>query len=287
MKHAADASTETVLDKWTAQARATILKYWYLFLLGGAVAALAGYSLSFTQPVVYRATATAVSAEQVGGESLGVLGQLRGLTALAGIEIGGMAENSEAIATLRSRKFSEEFMRDAGISRKVCELHCASALADPEDADRLRIRSVLAFESKVRRIEEDRQLGVVRVSIVWPDRAEAAVLANRMFASLNELLRARARSEAEASLQFLHEELGRTSSVEMRQALFSLVERQTARIMAANVTADFAYRVIDPAMVPDEAMPESPRRIIWALLSSLAGIGLLFGLLIALGRGGR
>jgi hypothetical protein len=283
----ANGSDVTVLDRWTIQLAAAVKRYWFVLGIVSLSAGAVGYLLSYTKSVVYRATVTAIAAEQSGGDGLGMLNQLRGLSAIAGIEIGGAAENAESIATLRSRKFAERFMQEAGISRKVCELYCESVLLPPIDEGQLRIRSISAFESYVRRIEEDRQAGVVKVSIIWPDRNEAAVLANLMFSQLNEVLRERARSEAEASLKYLQAELDKTSRVELQQALFRLVERQTARIMAANVTADYAYRIIDPAIPPDVGMPESPRRVIWAVVSAILGGLLALVIVVALGRRSR
>lgn len=265
---------DLVLDRWTYELAAKLRRYWWLGATLAVLFSIGGYWLSYTQPVIYKATVTVIPSDQ---NDMQGLGRMQGLAAIAGINLQGGAENAEALATLRSQRFADMFITQAGISEAICQLYCESALVPPVDEEMLKLRSIRAFESSLRRIEEDRQAGVVRVSFLWPDRKEAAEMANRMVGQVNDALRERARTEAESNLKYLQAELDRTSRVELRQALHQLVERQAARIMEANVTTDYAFRVIDPALPADSAMPESPRRMVWG------AVGAFLGILVAVG----
>jgi uncharacterized protein involved in exopolysaccharide biosynthesis len=85
---------------------------------------------------------------------------------------------------------------------------------------------------------------------------------------VNRHLQAEAVREAEDSIAYLMEQVGRTSDVELRQTLFKLVESQTKQAMLARVRDDFAFKVIDPPVPPDRRA--RPRR---ALMVAVTLVG--------------
>lgn len=83
-------------------------------------------------------------------------------------------------------------------------------------------------------------------------------------------------------MKYLNGELESASSVELRQSIHRLIEAQVQTIMLANVRQDFAFRVIDPAVVQDADHYVSPRRALLAFMGIVLG-GFL-GLSISLVR---
>ena len=64
-------------------------------------------------------------------------------------------------------------------------------------------------------------------------------------------------AQTEASVKFLEDELAATNMVETRSAVSRLMEAQINQRMYANVTQEYAFRVVDPALVPD------PKDVVW------------------------
>ena len=69
---------------------------------------------------------------------------------------------------------------------------------------------------------------------------------------LNEYLRARAISRSTTNLEYLNKELSRSQVAEMRQTLFALIAKEQRAAMLANTQQEFAFRILDPAVEPDE-----------------------------------
>jgi uncharacterized protein involved in exopolysaccharide biosynthesis len=128
----------------------------------------------------------------------------------------------------------------------------------------------------VRRVTEDRRTGIVTLTILWSDPEVAAQWATYLVERANEDLRQRAILEAEESIAYLNKELVKTSVVEIRQAIYKLLEIKINSIMLANVQKEYAFRVIDPAAAPDE------KDIAWPLRPLFSVAGLVLGGLIGL-----
>ena len=128
------------------------------------------------------------------------------------------------------------------------------------------------MDGSVRRISRDAASGLVTMSIDWKDPNKASDWANGMIQAVNLHLRSRAVVEAEKSIEFLNTELSRTSAVEARSAMFSLMETQIQKIMLANVREEYAFRVIDPAAPAELDNFVKPNRPLLAVLGLAIGI---------------
>jgi uncharacterized protein involved in exopolysaccharide biosynthesis len=114
----------TATEEWRDDAdidfRQLLRTVWARRVLVGIVAAACGIlagAVSFVMTPVYRASTVLVPASDRGfGDASAALGQLGGLASLAGIEIGGSnVEVEEALAVLRSREFTEKFIREKNL----------------------------------------------------------------------------------------------------------------------------------------------------------------------------
>jgi len=251
------------------------------------VATAAFVLAAFVMTPVYRASTVLISASEERNSmssSLGsALGQLGGLASLAGITLGS-SDNAteEALAVLRSQQFTERFISDLNLRPEL--------FADKWDAQRGEWKvsaerqptPARAFKkfTKIRTIKQDKKTGLVTLQIDWKDRLKAAQWANELSRRLNAEMRARAIENAEASLKFLERELESTSVVETRQAINRLIEAQVRQRMIANVTQEYAFRVVDPALAPDDDDPIRPQKLLLVILGPLVGLAL--GVLLVL-----
>lgn len=251
-------------------------------LVVGVVALTVSVTLiaSLFMTPVYRAAVVALPAEvDTGGlASLSsALGQLGGLATLAGIDFGSSGTNvEESLAVLRSREFTEAFITEEGL---MPELFGNRKFGGKEPTP---ARAYRYFDREIRAIGRDTRSGLITVQIEWRDPALAAAWANRLVERLNAEMRARAIAKTNASVGFLERELAATSIVDTRAAISRLMEAQINQRMLANVTEEYALRVVDRAMPPDEDDPVRPRRLFLAVIS--AAVGFLIAVLICVMR---
>jgi len=252
------------------------------------VCTLASVAVAFLLPPYYRATAVIAPVLDDSSSAMsGIMGQLGGLAPLAGMPLGAPDDTQKRIAILTSRAFTKKIVEENDLmpvlfaDRWDAAAKRWKAGEDPPDMwDAYRL-----FDD-IREVEQDPKTGLVTVSIEWGDPEVAANWVRLHIDTLNRYLQAQAVREAEDSIAYLMDQVDKTSNVEMRQTLFNLVEAQTKKAMLAQVREDFAFKVIDPPIPPDERA--RPRRtlivvgaffascllaVVWALVAEFAGGG--------------
>jgi uncharacterized protein involved in exopolysaccharide biosynthesis len=254
--------------------------------LAGTVIALV---LAFTMTPIYRANvllAPNVGESNQSGSLARLAGQLGGLANIAGLSFGGAATNkAEAVATLRSRAFSEQFIEESGLLPALFP-----EIWDPDSNDwavdsQDDIPSIAAGYFRLddaRMLSEDRVTGFITLSVESPRRDLAAKLANSLVEHANAHMRQLAIKEAQESIEYLNQELEKTSVVGVRQGIFSLIHQQINKIMLANIDDEYAFKVLDPAYVPGEKSFVRPRRALIVVLGVL--LGAMLGMMVALIR---
>jgi uncharacterized protein involved in exopolysaccharide biosynthesis len=228
---------------------------------------------------IYRATVVLVSGgeERAGlsGALNSALGSLGGLAALAGVNVGSSdAATEEALAVLRSCHFTESFIADNKLMPLLYPGAWSAATGnwkDPPEKRPTLARACKLFDKKIRSIGQDRKTGLITLQIDWRDPETAAAWANQLVARINAEMRARAIVKTDASLGFLQKELESTAVVETRSAINRLIETQVNQRMLANVTAQYAFRIVDPAMVPDRRDQVRPNKPLLVLSGFFLG----------------
>ncbi len=239
---------------------------------GGIIAAAASWTL---QPI-YRAEVTtmAVQEEQLGGDYAALGAQFAGLASLAGLDAGVGPNHAEALATLSSRAFINTFIEQQQLLTVLFEQPTdAIALpwrkpaspADAADAWEL-------FSEEVLHIREVPDTGVVVVAIEWHNPVLAASWANLLVQQLNQSMRSEAIAQAQTSIDFLNQELAKTSVVELRQAIYRLIEAQIQKSMLARGRPEYSLKIIDPAQPPQADKFIRPRRLVMTAGGVIAGL---------------
>jgi capsular polysaccharide biosynthesis protein len=101
-------------------------------------------------------------------------------------------------------------------------------------------------------VDTDEETNLTTISVKWTDAKLAAEWANKMVDLLNAQVREQAIKESEAILSQLQERLNKTSALELRLALYGLMETELAKITSAKVHPEFAMKVLDSAVIPDD-----------------------------------
>ncbi len=263
-----------------------LLEYWEILraerkLLGIIVGAVTLLALVYAliSPPVYRAEVLVapVSSSKTDGLS-SLLSQFGDLSTLADAYLGGSGKDktSESVATMRSRSLSLAFIQQQGIKPLLFSDKWNSQQKQwknendvPTDWDAFTV-----FHESIRSINTDRRTGLVTVAMEWEDPALAAKWANELVRQVNERRRAEAIEDAQRSISYLQKQLTTTSTVEIQQAIYRLIEAQTKTIMVASTRDEYAFKVIDPAVTPEKRV--RPKRLL------IVTSGLLIGTMLAL-----
>jgi uncharacterized protein involved in exopolysaccharide biosynthesis len=218
-------------------------------------------------------------------------GDFGSIAALAGINLGRKDKKNEAIATLRSRQFTEQFIAARKLDR-VLFADLWDREHDRWQADAGKDIPTLwdafeVFDKDIRQVREDRSTGLVTLSIEWKDPQQAAQWANELVDSVNATMRQRAVEGSNDAIAYLRDQLTRTSVVDLQQVLHRLIESEMKKIILANINEEYAFRVIDPAVAPDE--PFRPRIVAMVVVGMVAGLvlGVIAALLLHGLRAGR
>ena len=238
---------------------------------------------AFLTTPVYRATTVLIPANPnkggLNGSIASALGSAGALASLAGLNLPSTDSGvEESLAVLQSRQFIEPFIVEEKVAPELFP-----SLWDKEqdkwkvakDKQPTLARAYLRFE-KILVVVKNVKSGLITLQIDWPDSARAASWINELVRRLNVEMRSRAIVSADASVGYLQKEYSSTLDVNTREAIGRLMESEIRQRMLANVTQDYALRVID------KAMPADPSDRVWPKKLVLMFVGLILGFLAGL-----
>lgn len=219
------------------------------------------------------ATVTEDAGDRAGG--LGALAsQLGGLASLGGISLSGNERKAEYLAILQSQALIERFITQNNLIPVLYADRWNDATKTWKDTDPDKQpttwKATQYFRSKVMRLKTDGKTGLSTLSINWSDADVGARWANGLVEMANGHVRARTIEEAERNIGYLNTQLTKTSVVAVQNSISTLLENQIKRIMLAQGTDQYAFRVIDPALPPEKA--SFPNRIVWGVIGAFIGL---------------
>lgn len=253
---------------------------------------IAAAVVSLLLPEKYEASIVLSPVDEESGGKLGgagaLLSQFGGLASLGGLNLGGSGKKSVAIATLQSHALTEAFIHDNNLlpvlypddwdaDKKAWTTADPEKTPTPWKAERL-------FAKKVRNLVEDKKTGLITMTITWTDPELAARWAGELVRRANEHLRSKAIAESQANLSYLNEQLTKTSVVELQRSIYSLIEAEIKQVMIANGSDEYAFKVVDPARMPEQRV--SPKRMLITAAGLVAGLIVSCVLALALPRRG-
>lgn len=272
-------------DDWSLAPGALLREFWrhrWLVLAITVACLAAGAAFAFLVPPVYRATAVLIpadtSADSLGMRAMDSLGSIGSLTSLVGMNVGGTeSPTTEAIAVLRSRRFTVDFLRANNLMPRLFADDWDAVTgkwAVSEDEVPTDARAYKVFNEDIRTITQDKKTGIVTISIDWIDRDEAVTWARELVNRVNEEMRARTIRESTASLERLEQQIAKTNVVAVQESLAKLIETQVRRKILATVRPDYAFRIVDPPATPDADDPQYPKQGIVLPIAILAGLAI-------------
>ncbi|EKO3656571.1 LPS O-antigen length regulator [Vibrio metschnikovii] len=259
----------------------------FIFAVGAVL-----YALS--QPNIYKADTLLAPAESSGGGGLAKMaGQLGGLAALAGVNRGsGESSQTELAAqVIKSRRFIEHFIERYDIlvplmaakgwdlttnqliiNDSVYDEQIQTWLREPQGLRGVKPTAQEAhthFINHVLTVTADKSSGLYTVSVSHYSPFIAQQWATWLVEEINQVMRERTIAETTQNLNYLQEQLQRTSVADMQATFYKLIEEQTKSLMLAEVQDEFVFKVVDPAVVPE--LKDKPKRALICVLGTLLG----------------
>ena len=222
-----------------------------------------------------------------GGAASSLASRFGGMAALAGINLGGGGDDSTvAIATLKSRHLVTSFIDEENLLpilfHKKWDSQKNAWMLDDDEKPPTLWQGHKFFKEEVMRLSEDPETGLVGLSIIWTSPDVAVDWANKLLKRVNAYLQEKAKNEAARNLAFLQQQMANTKVVEIRTSISGMISSEMERAMMANVSDDYAFKIIDPASEPDLDDFTSPKRLLMIALGII--LGGIFGVLGVLVR---
>ena len=256
-----------------------------LILVGGLSALIAALTLpkKFEAVIIIAPVASTSGGGQLGGLS-SLASQFGGIASLAGISVGGDSRKAESLAVLQSEALTEGYIRSNNLLPVLYKRDWDSKKLQWKTENPKKIptpwKANQYFKKNIRTVKTDTKTGLVMLTITWRDPILAAKWANDLVGITNDFLRSKAIAESERNIEFLRDEAVKTNIVEARQAIYSVLQTELNKVMLARGNAEYAFKILDPAAVPEK--PVSPIPDLWCAVGMLGG--LFVGIFAALAR---
>jgi uncharacterized protein involved in exopolysaccharide biosynthesis len=206
------------------------------------------------------------------GSSTSEMGGVLG--ALAGISLGSDSAKSEAIAVLQSESLTDAYIVQNNLLPVLYSDDWdakTNSWKSAKDAGKDTLwMANRKFDRNIRKVAANVKTGLITMTITWRDAQVAAQWANGLVRMANDRIRDKAIEQAERNIAYLNEQAEKTNVVEMRQVIFNIMQKELTKAMVARGSEEYAFKVIDPATVPER--PSSPRKTLWILGGGFGGL---------------
>ena len=244
-----------------------ILKTYKLLLVSTiSIGLIISLYIALSLPEVFRADMVIKSTETKNRSMFSqISNRLGGIAGSLGVNLdegGSGGDYSKAVATLYSRVFLQTYI-DANNLMPVLFPKDWDANTKSWKNNSSPPTKYDAYEEFVVKIllKRDEQTGIINFAVEWNNPVTASEIANDLIIELNNYLRNKEIENISSNIEYLEKELNQTSIVNAQAVVFKVIEEQTKAIMLANVTEEYAFEVIDPAIPPDERIRPSRRMI--------------------------
>ena len=213
--------------------------------------------------VIVISPVTSTSEKSLGG---GALGSLGGLAALAGMSLGSDSKKNESLATLQSEALMQRYIRENNLMPIFYEDKWDARsgkwkVTDPKKVPTL--WKATQFFKDIRTVSPDNKTGMVTLKIRWKDADLAAKWANGLVKMTNDYEREAAITESDRNIAYLTQQAAGTDVLGIKQAIYNLLQSEISKNMIARGTPEYAFKVVDPALMPERAA--FPQKKIWVL----------------------
>ena len=250
-----------------------IKEYRNVFLLSVIVPSLTGLLYALVATSLFRADVIIISNQEEGESLVNLSKQYSSLAAIAGINLGGgVADKTDrSLAILTSRIFLEEFVQGQDIRKHLFSYRWDTKQNRWKEGEPTAAQTYKLLMENVVNVDVDRRTNLITLSVTWEDPVLAAQWANQIIKDINKKIREQEIEEFQQSIDFMQAQLDNSdTSGSLNSVMFNLIEELTKKVMIANVREEYAFKIIDPAVVPEIKHKPSKRNIV--IISFLLGL---------------
>jgi uncharacterized protein involved in exopolysaccharide biosynthesis len=270
------------------------------------VFSVAAIFFALSKPNIYKASVilTPVSSEGGVGGLAALAGQFGGLASMAGINLGsgGGDKTNLALEIIKSRSFLESFISKHNLLVPIMAATNWDEMTDKlilddniyDQANKKWIRDVKAPKtpkpslweayrefSDLLSIDYDKKAATIIIDIEYYSPKLAQQWLEWLIADLNAFMSKQDFEEAQASIDYLNNELSGIQVKAMETVFYQLIEEQTKNMMLISVKPEYVLKTIDPPQVPEERA--KPNRALIVILGTILG-GMLSVFIVLLQR---
>jgi len=226
-----------------------------------AVTAIVGIRDKYFSVKWYRAQAviTPVTPDASLASSVGANSSISGMAggALSLLDLGGQSDNvqiaEQYMAIMNSYAFTTDLIKQYNLTRRIAPMRYGHV---PHLTPWALHRTITSrFKTSF-----DYKSGNLTLYFLDPDPELARTILEHYLTSLRDKVRNAEVQSASAAVASLEAEISKTPDALLQNQLYELVARQIQREMLAQVEADFAYKLIEPPVVPDQYYAPQARR---------------------------
>ncbi|MGB2180449.1 MAG: Wzz/FepE/Etk N-terminal domain-containing protein [Porticoccaceae bacterium] len=256
------------------------------------VFALISVIVALSLPNQYKASALLSPAQQQSGGLSGALGDLGGLAALAGVNIGGNDGGEAQIAQeiIVSWGFIEKFIQQNNLAVEVFaadgwdEQRNQISIDDdlysveenrwtrtPPSGKTANPTSWELYEEFLKKvsISADKKTGLISLSVEYYSPYIAKQWVDQLVVAINQHMQQRKLQMVNTNIQYLEAQIQKTPIAEMREVFYTIIEEQVKSKMLAEASPEYVFVTVSPAMVPAEE--SQPKRALICILGTLLG----------------
>ena len=258
------------------------------------VFAVSSIAFALSKPDIYKASILLSPASSDGAGGMGALaGQFGGLASLAGISLGGGGGTDKtalALEIIKTRAFLENFIVKHNLlvplmaSEKWDRVEDSLILNDEmyDAINKKWLREVSypkkpepstweAYQEllKLLSVAQDKTTSLVTIDVEFYSPEIAKQWLIWLVTDVNNFMREKDEKEAQASIDYLTDQLEKTEVSAMETVFYQLIEEQTKNMMLTKVSAEYVLKTIDPAQVPEQKA--GPKRALIVVLGTMLG----------------
>ena len=123
-------------------------------------------------------------------------------------------------------------------------------------------------------IEKDKLTGFITISITSPSPVNSRDWVSFLIEDINSVTKSKDLNDSNKALQYLNDQVSKTSLTELREVFFSIIESELRTKMLASISDEYLFSIIDKPIIAEEK--ESPNRLFISI------IGFILGLIVSL-----
>lgn len=243
-------------------------------------------------PNQYKSVAVLAPAHDSSGGIPAAFSQISGLASFAGVKIGAgsLSEAQIAHEIMNSWGFIETFIKESNLevaiyASKGWDREKNSLIIDDDLYDIASQKWLIETDDGTRdptswelyekfseniSVFSDSDSGLVSVSVVNYSPFVAKEQVDLFVAAINRHMQQRKMAMINNSIEYLQEEIEKSSIAGMRQVLYTIIEEQIKSKMLSQATPEHTFVIVNPSMVPEE--PSEPSRLLIIFLGTLLGL---------------